>query len=113
MMVRGPEPKQVEDGRVVHLRPRREPAEFPGELHEGAVSPAKGKDAGGELHRLGGRGWVGWVQYSVTDVRGCQERGDVELPSHTLLRYKEIAGEQVHTKMTLILDKDTGNTEDL
>ncbi len=24
----------------------------------------------------------------------------------------EIAGEQVHTKMTLILDKDTGNTED-
>ncbi len=26
----------------------------------------------------------------------------------------EIAGEQVHTKgMTLILDKDTGNTEDL
>ncbi len=51
MMVRGPEPKQVEDGRVVHLRPRREPAEFPGELHEGAVSPAKGKDAGGELHR--------------------------------------------------------------
>ncbi len=56
MMVRGPEPKQVEDGRVVHLRPRREPTEFPGELHEGAVSPAKGKDAGGELHRLGGRG---------------------------------------------------------
>ncbi len=53
---KSPEPKQVEDGRVVHLRPRREPAEFPGELHEGAVSPAKGKDAGGELHRLGGRG---------------------------------------------------------
>ncbi len=58
MMVRGPEPKQVEDSRVVHLRPRREPAEFPGELHEGEVSPAKGKDAGGELHHLGGRGWV-------------------------------------------------------
>ncbi len=56
MMVRGPEPKQVEDSRVVHLRPRREPAEFPGELHEGEVSPAKGKDAGGELHHLGGRG---------------------------------------------------------
>ncbi len=36
------------------------------------------------------------VQYSVTDVQGCQERGDVELPSHTLLRYKEIAGAQVH-----------------
>ncbi len=49
---------------------------------------------------------------------GCQERGDVELPSHTLLRYKEIAGAQVHIPtghwgMTLILDKDTGNTEDL
>ncbi len=72
MMVRGPEPKQVEDGRVVHLRPRREPAEFPGELHEGAVSPAKGKDAGGELHRLGGRGWVGLVQYSVTVYGGAR-----------------------------------------
>ncbi len=55
---------------------------------------------------------------SVTDVRGCQERGDVELPSHTLLRYKEIAGAQVHIPtghwgMMLLLDKDTGNTEDL
>ncbi len=47
-------------------------------------------------------------------ARGCQERGGVELLLNTLF-YKhrtEIAGEQVHTKMTLILDKDTGNTED-
>ncbi len=49
----------------------------------------------------------------VTDVRGCQERGDDELLLNTLFGNIEIAGEQVHTKMTLILDKDTGNTEDL
>ncbi len=53
------------------------------------------------------------VQYSVTDVRGCQERGDVEVRSTLYSQNTEIAGEQVHTKMTLILDKDTGNTEDL
>ncbi len=53
------------------------------------------------------------VQYSVTDVRGCQERGGMELLLNTLFGNIEIAGEQVHTKMTLILDKDTGNTEDL
>ncbi len=53
------------------------------------------------------------VQYSVTDVQGCQERGGVELLLNTLIGNIEIAGEQVHTKMTLILDKDTGNTEDL
>ncbi len=50
---------------------------------------------------------------AVTDVRGCQERGDDELLLNTLFGNIEIAGEQVHTKMTLILDKDTGNTEDL
>ncbi len=50
---------------------------------------------------------------TVTDVRGCQERGGVELLLNTLFGNIEIAGEQVHTKMTLILDKDTGNTEDL
>ncbi len=49
----------------------------------------------------------------VTDVRGCQERGDVEVRSTLYSQNTEIAGEQVHTKMTLILDKDTGNTEDL
>ncbi len=50
---------------------------------------------------------------TVTDVRGCQERGDDELLLNTLI-FTQNAGEQVHTKvMTLILDKDTGNTEDL
>ncbi len=44
---------------------------------------------------------------------GIQERGDVEVRLNTLFGNIEIAGEQVHTKMTLILDKDTGNTEDL
>ncbi len=52
-------------------------------------------------------------KHSVTGVRGCQERGDDELLLNTLL-FIQNAGEQVHTKgMTLILDKDTGNTEDL
>ncbi len=53
------------------------------------------------------------INMVVTDVRGCQERGGVELLLNTLFGNIEIAGEQVHTKMTLILDKDTGNTEDL
>ncbi len=44
---------------------------------------------------------------------GIQERGDVEVRSTLYSQNTEIAGEQVHTKMTLILDKDTGNTEDL
>ncbi len=45
--------------------------------------------------------------------RGCQERGYTELRETLYYNNTEIAGEQVHTKMTLILDKDTGNTEDL
>ncbi len=53
-----------------------------------------------------------YLYICVTDVRGCQERGGVELLLNTLFGNLEIAGEQVHTKMTLILDKDTGNTED-
>ncbi len=70
-MVRGPEPKQVEDGRVVQLRHCGEPAEFPGELHKGEIPPAKGEDAGGELHRREG-GWVVWVQSSVTVYGGAR-----------------------------------------
>ncbi len=98
MMVRGPEPKQVEDSRVVHLRPRREPAEFPGELHEGEVSPAKGKDAGGELHHLGGRGWVVLGPVFCHGVRGCQERGDDELLLNTLIiTQNRNRWRQVHT----------------
>ncbi len=48
--------------------------------------------------------------------RGCQERGYTELREtlyYNNTEITEIAGEQVHTKITLILDKDTGNTEDL
>ncbi len=48
-------------------------------------------------------------------TRGCQERGDVELPSHALYWNTQNIDRwrQVHTPgMTLILDKDTGNTED-
>ncbi len=55
MVVTGPEPEKVEDGRIVQLRHRGEPAEFPGVLHEGEITPDKGEDAGGELHRLGGK----------------------------------------------------------
>ncbi len=53
-MVRGPEPEQVEEGRVLHLRHRGEPAEFPGVLHEGEVPPDEGEEAGCELHCRGG-----------------------------------------------------------
>ncbi len=42
----------MEDCRVVELRHRGEPAEFPGELHEWEIPPDKGENAGGELHRL-------------------------------------------------------------
>ncbi len=45
----------MEDCRVVELRHRGELAEFSGELHEGEIPPAKGEDAGGELHRREGR----------------------------------------------------------
>ncbi len=48
--------------------------------------------------------------HGCTGVPGTRRRGTSfeHFNFHT-----EIAGEQVHTKMTLILDKDTGNTEDL
>ncbi len=55
VVVTGPEPEQVEDGRVVQLRHRGEPAEFPGVLYEGEVTPDEGEEAGGELHRRGGK----------------------------------------------------------
>ncbi len=45
----------MEDCHVVELRHRGELAEFSGELHEGEIPPAKGEDAGGELHRREGR----------------------------------------------------------
>ncbi len=41
----------MEDCRVVELRHRSEPAEFPGELHKGEIPPDKGENAGGEFHR--------------------------------------------------------------
>ncbi len=44
----------MEDCHVVEPHHRGKPAEFPGELHEGEIAPAKGEDAGGELHRREG-----------------------------------------------------------
>ncbi len=42
-------------------------------------------------------------------ARGSQERGDVELPSHTLLEYKGRWSTGTHLKgMTLRLDTDAG-----
>ncbi len=41
----------MEDCRVVDLRHRGELAESSSELHKGEIPPAKGEDAGGELHR--------------------------------------------------------------
>ncbi len=60
----------MEDCRVVELRHRSEPAEFPGELHEWEIPPDKGENAGGEFHRRFR------VDYSVTVHTGIQERGD-------------------------------------
>ncbi len=44
----------MEDCCVVELLHRGEPAEFPDELHEGEIPPAKGEGTGGELHRREG-----------------------------------------------------------
>ncbi len=72
MVVTGPEPKQVEDGRVVQLCHRGEPAEFPGVLHEGEIPLDKGEDAGGEIHRReGGFVWSDILSRSA----GSKERG--------------------------------------
>ncbi len=66
----------MEDCRVVELRHRSELAEFSGELHEGEIPPAKGEDAGGELHRREGR-WVALVWWIILSrYTGIQERGD-------------------------------------
>ncbi len=62
-----PEPKQMEDCRVVELRHRGELAEFSGEHHEWEIPPAKGKGTGCELHRREGESvLLLWVDYSVT-----------------------------------------------
>ncbi len=59
----------MEDCRVVELRHRGDLAEFSGELHEGEIPPAKGEDAGGELHRC-----LRWI--ILSRYTGIQERGD-------------------------------------
>ncbi len=55
------------------------------------------------------------VQYSVTDVRGdpgTRRRGTSF--KHFIYKHGDRWRTGTHTKeMTLILDKDTGNTEDL
>ncbi len=59
----------MEDRRVVELRHRSEPAEFPGELHKGEIPPDKGENAGGEFHRR-----LRWI--ILSRYTGIQERGD-------------------------------------
>ncbi len=59
----------MEDCRVVDLRHRGELAESSGELHKGEIPPAKGEDAGGELHRC-----LWWI--ILSRYTGIQERGD-------------------------------------
>ncbi len=59
----------MEDCRVVDLRHRGELAESSGELHKGEIPPAKGEDAGGELHRC-----LRWI--ILSRFTGIQERGD-------------------------------------
>ncbi len=59
----------MEDCRVVEPRHRGELAESSGELHKGEIPPAKGEDAGGELHRC-----LRWI--ILSRYTGIQERGD-------------------------------------
>ncbi len=59
----------MEDCRVVELRHRSEPAEFPGELHKWEIPPDKGENAGGEFHRR-----LRWI--ILSRYTGIQERGD-------------------------------------
>ncbi len=59
----------MEDCRVVDLRHRGELAESSSELHKGEIPPAKGEDAGGELHRC-----LRWI--ILSRYTGIQERGD-------------------------------------
>ncbi len=59
----------MEDCRVVDLRHRGQLAESSGELHKGEIPPAKGEDAGGELHRC-----LRWI--ILSRYTGIQERGD-------------------------------------
>ncbi len=89
MEVTGPEPEQLEDGRVVQHYPGGKLAEFPGILVEGEIAPDKGVDANGELYCRGG--WrkfcslsVFWVRYSVTILsgQGARRRGE-----HSISRY--------------------------
>ncbi len=115
-MVICPESKQLENCQVMELLSRSEPAEFGGVLCEWEVPPAKGKDAGGELHRFGGS--LVLVESSVTrgtqGEPGTQERGTMSYFWNTLFATQNRdRGIQEHTLMTLRLDKDTGNTEDL
>ncbi len=56
---------------------------------------------------------ISYIIYLSRMCGGARNEEAVELLLNTLFGNIEIAGEQVHTKMTLILDKDTGNTEDL
>ncbi len=53
----------------MELRHRGELAESSGELHKGEIPPAKGEDAGGELHRC-----LRWI--ILSRYTGIQERGD-------------------------------------
>ncbi len=47
MVVTGPEPEQVEDGCVVQLCHRGEPAELSVVLHKGKITPDKDEEVGG------------------------------------------------------------------
>ncbi len=73
------------------------------------LSKTGGKQTGWKWHR---GHCIFWSSILSRMYGGIQERGDVEVRSNTLFTNTEIAGD-MNTRMTLILDKDTGNTEDL
>ncbi len=86
-MVRGFEPKQVEDGSIVQLRHCGEPAEFPGELHEGEIPPAKGEDFNPSTSNTGDVGTAGKTfnnRQTLTGRTGAfKDRVTRELRRHT------------------------------
>ncbi len=64
----------MEDCRVVELRHRSEPAEFPGELHECEIPPDKGETPAANSIVLSFF-FLGWIILSRWHT-GIQERGD-------------------------------------
>ncbi len=106
-MVTGPEPEQVEEGRVLHLRHRGEPTEFPGVLHEGEVPSDEGEEAGGELHSVLPFFLGAVFCHDPLWSRETRRRG-TSLKRKLLITKTEIAGDKYIYTMTLRQHTEAG-----